>query len=103
VPGLVPGIRVFVARSARFRDVGGRNESGHGVVSRINSGANPLQLGTASALVRDQEVERLRLRRDADDRPGIGGARIGLALPQLAVEADAAELAGNRQALGAAR
>src|SRR5438045_7827308 len=55
------------------------------------------------ASVRHQEMQWLRLGRDADDRPAVGGARIGLALPQLAVETDAAELAGDRQPLGAAR
>jgi len=43
-------------------------------------------------------MQWLRLGADADYRPGIAGPRIGLAVPQLAVETDAAKLAGDRQA-----
>src|SRR5438105_6810021 len=49
----------------------------------------------------DEEMQRLRLGRDADNRPGIRRPGVGLALPQFAVEADAAELPGDRQALPA--
>src|SRR5205085_521500 len=48
-------------------------------------------------------MQGLRLSRDADHRPGVRGPRIRLAVPQLAVETDAAELPGDRQVLSAAR
>ena len=48
-------------------------------------------------------MQWLGLRRDANNRPGIGRPRIGLTLPYFAVEPDAAELTGDHHALGTAQ
>src|SRR4030088_410042 len=48
-------------------------------------------------------MQWLRLAGDGDHRPGFAGRIIRLVGPQLAVEADSLELAGDRHALGAAQ
>src|SRR5205823_2207006 len=53
--------------------------------------------------VRDQEMQGLRLGGEADHRPRSSGPKVSLAIPQLAIEAQAAELACDRQPLGTAR